>query len=180
MCPTSCTRLRRPRLCRNPAATSTVRSADANQFLTIIDRHSERLSRDRRSSRPIGSGIRRKMTFKPVEAGQLVQRVLRFRDRAAKRKVSPRIHFPFGLLLILATMIACNSCSLTSSITRSNASRGIGHDRATHAHLGSQADAGRNCSRRYRCRNCRKDLPRSPNASTVSIKPAPENWAALG
>ena len=63
---------------------------DAKQFLTIIARHSERLSRlteDLLIISDLESGAR-KITFKPVEAGQLVQRVLEvFWDRAAKRKV---------------------------------------------------------------------------------------------
>ena len=63
---------------------------DARQFLTIIARHSERLSRlteDLLTISDLESGAR-KLTFKPVEAGQLAQRVLEvFWDRAAKRKV---------------------------------------------------------------------------------------------
>ena len=64
--------------------------ADTNQFLTIIDRHSERLSRlteDLLVLSDLEFGAR-KMTFKPVEAGHLIQRVLEvFWDRAAKRKL---------------------------------------------------------------------------------------------
>ena len=78
--------------------------ADANQFLTIIDRHSERLSRlteDLLVLSDLESGAR-KMTFKPVEAGQLIQRVLEvFWDRAAKRKVSLAYSFSSGLPSIL-------------------------------------------------------------------------------
>ena len=78
--------------------------ADANQFLTIIDRHSERLSRlteDLLVLSDLESGTR-KMTFKPVEAGQLVQRVLEvFWDRAAKRKVSLSYSFSSGLPSII-------------------------------------------------------------------------------
>jgi two-component system, OmpR family, phosphate regulon sensor histidine kinase PhoR len=78
--------------------------ADANQFLTIIDRHSERLSRlteDLLVLSDLESGTR-KMTFKPVEAGHLVQRVLEvFWDRAAKRKVSLSYSFSSGLPSIL-------------------------------------------------------------------------------
>jgi two-component system phosphate regulon sensor histidine kinase PhoR len=78
--------------------------ADANQFLTIIDRHSERLSRlteDLLVLSELESGTR-KMTFKPVEAGQLVQRVLEvFWDRAAKRKVSLSYSLSSGLPSIL-------------------------------------------------------------------------------
>jgi len=78
--------------------------ADTNQFLTIIDRHSERLSRlteDLLVLSDLESGAR-KMTCKPVEAGQLIQRVLEvFWDRAAKRKVSLAYSFSSGLPSIL-------------------------------------------------------------------------------
>src|SRR5262245_33318249 len=78
--------------------------ADANQFLTIIDRHSERLSRlteDLLALSDLESGTR-KMTFKPVEVGQLIQRVLEvFWDRATKRKIGLSYSFSSGLPAIL-------------------------------------------------------------------------------
>jgi two-component system, OmpR family, phosphate regulon sensor histidine kinase PhoR len=78
--------------------------ADAKQFLTIIDRHSERLSRlteDLLIISDLESGAR-KLTFKPVEAGQLVQRVLEvFWDRAAKKNVTLTYVLPAELPMIL-------------------------------------------------------------------------------
>ena len=74
-------------LLHNPPA----KPADANQFLEIIERHAERLSRltqDLLTLSDIESGTR-KMTMQPVEVGQLVQRVLEvFWDRAAKKNVT--------------------------------------------------------------------------------------------
>jgi two-component system, OmpR family, phosphate regulon sensor histidine kinase PhoR len=78
--------------------------ADAKQFLTIIDRHSERLSRlteDLLIISDLESGAR-KLTFKPVEATQLVQRVLEvFWDRAAKKNVTLTYVLPTELPMIL-------------------------------------------------------------------------------
>jgi two-component system phosphate regulon sensor histidine kinase PhoR len=78
--------------------------ADAKQFLTIIDRHSERLSRlteDLLVISDLESGAR-KLTFKPVEAAQLVQRVLEvFWDRAAKKNVTLTYVLPTELPMIL-------------------------------------------------------------------------------
>jgi two-component system phosphate regulon sensor histidine kinase PhoR len=78
--------------------------ADAKQFLTIIARHSERLSRlteDLLTLSDLESGARR-LTFKPVEAGQLVQRVLEvFWDRAAKKNVTLSYSLAADLPLIL-------------------------------------------------------------------------------
>jgi two-component system, OmpR family, phosphate regulon sensor histidine kinase PhoR len=74
-------------LLHNPPA----EPADAKQFLTIIARHSERLSRlteDLLTLSDLESGAR-KMTFKPVEAGHLIQRVLEvFWERAEKKNVT--------------------------------------------------------------------------------------------
>ncbi|MGB7947152.1 MAG: ATP-binding protein [Candidatus Binatia bacterium] len=71
--------------------------ADANQFLTIIERHAERLSRlteDLLILSDIESGTR-KMTIRTVEPGQLVQRVLEvFWDRAAKKGVTLTYSLP--------------------------------------------------------------------------------------
>jgi two-component system, OmpR family, phosphate regulon sensor histidine kinase PhoR len=78
--------------------------ADAKQFLTIIARHSERLSRlteDLLTLSDLESGAR-KLTFKPVEAPQLVQRVLEvFWDRAAKKNVGLSYSLPLDLPVIL-------------------------------------------------------------------------------
>jgi two-component system, OmpR family, phosphate regulon sensor histidine kinase PhoR len=78
--------------------------ADAKQFLTIIARHSERLSRlteDLLTLSDLESGARR-LTFKPVEAAQLVQRVLEvFWDRAAKKNVGLSYSLPLDLPVIL-------------------------------------------------------------------------------
>ncbi|HXV83268.1 MAG TPA: ATP-binding protein [Candidatus Binatia bacterium] len=78
--------------------------ADAKQFLSIIDRHSERLSRlteDLLALSDLESGAR-KLTLKPLEAGQLIQRVLEvFWDRAAKKSVRLSYSFSSALPLIL-------------------------------------------------------------------------------
>ena len=78
--------------------------ADAKQFLSIIDRHSERLSRlteDLLALSDLESGAR-KLTLKPLEAGQLIQRVLEvFWDRAAKKNVRLSYSFSSALPLIL-------------------------------------------------------------------------------
>ncbi|HEX2260796.1 MAG TPA: ATP-binding protein [Candidatus Binatia bacterium] len=77
---------------------------DARQFLTIIARHSERLSRlteDLLTLSDLESGAR-KMTLKPVEAGHLIQRVLEvFWDRAAKKNVTLSYAVPTELPMIL-------------------------------------------------------------------------------
>jgi two-component system phosphate regulon sensor histidine kinase PhoR len=76
---------------------------DARQFLTIIARHSERLSRlteDLLTLSDLESGAR-KMTLKPVEAGHLIQRVLEvFWDRAAKKNVTLSYTVPTELLIL--------------------------------------------------------------------------------
>jgi two-component system phosphate regulon sensor histidine kinase PhoR len=76
---------------------------DARQFLTIIARHSERLSRlteDLLTLSDLESGAR-KMTLKPVEAGHLIQRVLEvFWDRAAKKNVTLSYAVPTELLIL--------------------------------------------------------------------------------
>jgi two-component system phosphate regulon sensor histidine kinase PhoR len=63
---------------------------DSQQFLGIIDRHSERLSRlteDLLTLSDLESG-KVQMSRQPVEAGQLIQRVLEvFWDQAAKKQV---------------------------------------------------------------------------------------------
>jgi two-component system, OmpR family, phosphate regulon sensor histidine kinase PhoR len=77
--------------------------ADAKQFLTIIARHSERLSRlteDLLTLSDLESGAR-KITLKPVEAGHLIQRVLEvFWERAEKKNVTLSYSVPADLPLI--------------------------------------------------------------------------------
>jgi two-component system phosphate regulon sensor histidine kinase PhoR len=86
-------------LLHNPPA----EPADAKQFLTIIARHSERLSRlteDLLTLSDLESGAR-KMTFKPVDAGHLIQRVLEvFWDRAEKKNVTLSYSIPSDCPLI--------------------------------------------------------------------------------
>lgn len=64
---------------------------DARQFLAIIDRHSERLSRlteDLLTLSDLESG-NIQLALQPLEVGQLIQRVLEiFWDRAAKKKLN--------------------------------------------------------------------------------------------
>ncbi len=66
---------------------------DGRQFLTIIDRHSERLSRlteDLLTLSDLESG-RAQLSFTVVDANQLIQRVLEiFLDRAAKQQIELR------------------------------------------------------------------------------------------
>ena len=120
--------------------------ADANQFLTIIDRHSERLSRlteDLLVLSELESGTR-KMTFKPVEAGQLVQRVLEvFWDRAAKRKVSLLYSFSSGLPSILGDYDRLQQLfiNLVDNAVKFTPAGGSVTLNAC-AHFGAQADAG--------------------------------------
>ena len=120
--------------------------ADANQFLAIIDRHSERLSRlteDLLVLSDLESGTR-KMTSRPVEAGQLVQRVLEvFWDRAAKRKVSLSYSFSSGLPLILGDYDRLQQLfiNLVDNAVKYTPSGGSVTITATHTHLGAQADA---------------------------------------
>jgi two-component system, OmpR family, phosphate regulon sensor histidine kinase PhoR len=87
-------------LLHNPPA----EPADAKQFLTIIARHSERLSRlteDLLILSDLESGTR-KMAFKPVEARHLIQRVLEvFWDRAAKKNMTLSYAVPTELPMIL-------------------------------------------------------------------------------
>lgn len=78
--------------------------ADTKQFLSIIDRHSERLSRlteDLLTLSDLESGAP-KLTLKPLEAGQLIQRVLEvFWDRAGKKNVKLSYSFSSALPVIL-------------------------------------------------------------------------------
>ena len=120
--------------------------ADTNQFLTIIDRHSERLSRlteDLLVLSDLESGTR-KMTFKPVEAGQLVQRVLEvFWDRAAKRKVSLSYSFSSGLPSILGDYDRLQQLfiNLVDNAVKFSPAGGSVTINAC-AHFGAQAEAG--------------------------------------
>ena len=67
--------------------------ADSRQFLTIIDRHSERLTRlteDLLTLSDLESG-RAQLSLAPVDASQLIQRVLEiFLDRAEKKQIELR------------------------------------------------------------------------------------------
>ena len=120
--------------------------ADANQFLTIIDRHSERLSRlteDLLVLSDLESGAR-KMTFKPVEAGQLVQGVLEiFWDRAAKKNVALSYSSSPGLPLILGDYDRLQQLfiNLVDNAVKHTPSGGSVTITATHAHFSAQADA---------------------------------------
>jgi len=120
--------------------------ADANQFLTIIDRHSERLSRlteDLLVLSDLEFGAR-KLTLKPVEAVQLVQRVLEvFWDRAAKRKVSLSYSFSSGLPLILGDYDRLQQLfiNLVDNAVKYTPSGGSVTITATNAHFSAQADA---------------------------------------
>jgi two-component system phosphate regulon sensor histidine kinase PhoR len=79
-------------------------SSDANQFLAIIDRHSERLSRlteDLLTLSDLESGVQ-KMSLRTVDAKHLIQRVLEvFWDRAAKRSVTLSYSVPSNMSSIL-------------------------------------------------------------------------------
>ena len=120
--------------------------ADANQFLSIIDRHSERLSRlteDLLVLSDLESGAQ-KMTFKPVEAGQLVQRVLEvFWDRAAKKKIALSYSFSSELPLILGDYDRLQQLfiNLVDNAVKYTPSGGSVTITATHAHFSAQADA---------------------------------------
>ncbi|HSE90174.1 MAG TPA: ATP-binding protein [Candidatus Binatia bacterium] len=120
--------------------------ADAKQFLTIIDRHSERLSRlteDLLVLSDLESGAR-KMTFKPVEAGHLIQRVLEvFWDRAGKKNVTLSYSFSSGLPLILGDYDRLQQLfiNLVDNAVKYTASGGSVTITAAHAHFSVQADA---------------------------------------
>ena len=119
--------------------------ADANQFLSIIDRHSERLSRlteDLLVLSELESGAQ-KLTLKPVEAEQLIQRVLEvFWDRSAKKKISLSYSFPSGLPLILGDYDRLQQLfiNLVDNAVKYTHSGGSVTITAAHAHLGAQAE----------------------------------------
>ena len=84
------------------------------------------------------------MTFKPVEAGQLVQRVLEvFWDRAAKRKVSLSYSFSSGLPLIFGDYDRLQQLfiNLVDNAVKYTPPGGSVTITATHAHFNAQADA---------------------------------------
>lgn len=120
--------------------------ADANQFLAIIDRHSERLSRlteDLLVLSDLESGAR-KMTFKPVEAGQLIQRVLEvFWDRAAKKKIALSYSSSPGLPSILGDYDRLQQLfiNLVDNAIKYTPSGGSVTITATHTHVGARAGA---------------------------------------
>ncbi|HEY6366468.1 MAG TPA: ATP-binding protein [Candidatus Binatia bacterium] len=121
-------------------------AADTKQFLTIIDRHTERLSRlteDLLVLSDLEFGAR-KLTLKPVEAMQLFQRVLEvFWDRAAKKNVTLSYSGISELPLILGDYDRLQQLfiNLVDNAVKYTPARGSVTITATHAHLGSQADA---------------------------------------
>ena len=120
--------------------------ADVKQFLTIIDRHSERLSRlteDLLVLSELESGAQ-KLTLKPVEVEQLIHRVLEvFWDRAAKNEISLSHSFPSGLPLILGDYDRLQQLfiNLVDNALKYTPSGGSVTITARHAHLNTQADA---------------------------------------
>jgi two-component system phosphate regulon sensor histidine kinase PhoR len=120
--------------------------ADATQFLTIIDRHSERLSHlteDLLILSDLESGVQ-KLTLNPMEAEHLIQRVLEvFWDRAAKKKISLSYSLPSGLPLILGDYDRLQQLfiNLVDNAVKYTPSGGSVILTATEAHLGAQADA---------------------------------------
>ena len=121
--------------------------ADAKQFLTIIDRHSERLSRlteDLLVLSELESGAQ-KLTLRPVEAEQLIQRVLEvFWDRAAKKKISLSYSLPSGLPSILGDYDRLQQLfiNLVDNAVKYTPSGGSVTITATHTLLGAQGDSG--------------------------------------
>jgi two-component system phosphate regulon sensor histidine kinase PhoR len=120
--------------------------ADAKQFLAIIDRHSERLSRlteDLLVLSDLESGAR-KMTFRPVEAGHLIQRVLEvFWDRAARKNVTLSYSFSSGLSLILGDYDRLQQLfiNLVDNAVKYTPPGGSVTITAAQAHFSLQADA---------------------------------------
>ena len=118
---------------------------DAKQFLNIIDRHSERLSRlteDLLTLSDLESGTR-KMMIRPVEPGQLIQRVLEvFWDRAAKKNVTLSYSVASGLSSILGDYDRLQQLfiNLVDNAVKYTSAGGSVMITATHAHAGAEAD----------------------------------------
>ena len=119
--------------------------ADTKQFLAIIDRHSERLSRlteDLLTLSDLESGTR-KMMIRPVEPGQLIQRVLEvFWDRAAKKNVKLSYSVAVGLSSILGDSDRLQQLFINlvdNAVKYTPAGRSV-MITATPAHAGAAAD----------------------------------------
>ena len=121
--------------------------ADANQFLTIIDRHTERLSRlteDLLVLSDLESGAR-KMTLKAGRSKSTGSAGARsFLGPGSEEESNAiSIQLPPDYPRFLVTTIGCNNCLLTWSIMPSNIPRQGDRSRSLPAqtHFGAQADA---------------------------------------
>src|SRR4029077_13461349 len=118
---------------------------DAKQFLNIIDRHSERLSRlteDLLTLSDLESGTRR-MMIRPVDPGQLIQRVLEvFWDRAAKKNVTLSYSVAPALSSLLGDYDRLQQLfiNLVDNAVKYTSARGSVTITATYAQGGAEAD----------------------------------------